>query len=240
MDEEILEALKEVRKEMNKFIIEQIPSPHYSKRSVKIDTIIIHYTGANRILSTIYWFQDKQSKVSAHYVIGRDGRIVQMVDDENKAWHAGASYFRGKKNVNNFSIGIELVGTKDSGFTDEQYEACAFICDQLIEKYEIDLDRIVGHEDVSGDEAIKLGIRTEINKKIDPGKEWNWKKFHQELSALLNKSIIDNEPKVKDDIDNNENLYSPDSMMESGVDPKPNSVLKQILFAILSIFRIRM
>lgn len=239
MDEEILEALKEVRKEMSKFTIEKILSPNYSKRTSDIDTIIIHYTGANRISSTIYWFQDKKSKVSAHYVIGRDGRIVQMVDDENKAWHAGASYFRGKQNVNNFSIGIELVGTKDSGFTDDQYEACAFVCSQLVEKYKIDLDRIVGHEDISGDEAVKLGIRTENNKKIDPGSEWKWKKFHQELSALLNKSIADEEPKVKDDTDNNDNLYSQDSMMESGIDPKSDNVLKQILLGILRLFGIR-
>lgn len=231
------ETIKQVRKEME-FKIEKDLSPNFSNRSADVDTVIIHYTAANRIAGTISWFKMKESGVSAHYVIGRDGRIVQMVEDDKKAWHAGASYFRGRKNVNNFSIGIELVGTKDSGFTEEQYEACAFVCSKLIEKYKIELDRIVGHEDIAGDEAIKLGIRTEQNRKIDPGKNWDWEKFHTCLSPYVDKPIDNNEPKIPDD-ENVKELYSPDPVMESGKDPEPKSPTIQLIFTILRLFGVK-
>ena len=232
MDDVIVnQAISESKIEDNekKYEIEFIQSPHKSKRTAAIDTIIIHYTAANRISSTINWFKDPRSKVSAHYVIGRDGRIVQMVKDEEKAWHAGKSYFRGRRNVNNFSIGIELVGTYDSAFTDEQYRSCVYVCSLLVEKFNIPLDRIVGHEDVSGDEAVKLGIRTESNKKIDPGPNWNWEKFHAYYTELKEKSIVDEEPEPVEDVRNNNNLYTPDVMMEPGIDPEPVGLILQII-----------
>jgi len=219
-----------------KYNIEFIESPHKSKRTAAIDTIVIHYTAANRISSTINWFKDPRAKVSAHYVIGRDGRIVQMVKDELKAWHAGKSYFRGRRNVNNFSIGFEMVGTRESGYTEEQYRSCVYVCSLLYEKYDISLDNIVGHEDVSGDEAVKLGIRTESNKKIDPGPKWDWGKFHQYFAELMNTSIVDDEPEPVEDKDNNVNLYTPDVMMESGVDPVPTSQIMQLIKFFMSWF----
>jgi len=219
--------------------IEFIASPHFSRRTATVDTIIIHYTGANRIASTINWFQDPVSKVSAHYVIGRDGRIVQMVDCDKKAWHAGASIFRGRQNINNTSIGIEMVGTKDSGFTSEQYSACAKVCALMIEQYSIPIDRIVGHEDIAGDEAVALGIRTESNKKIDPGKNWSWDEFHACLTVLTEQSIVDDEPELINDDDNNKELYTPDKMMRSGKDPEPESIILKIIIAILRLFSLK-
>lgn len=219
--------------------IEFISCPHYSRRTAAVDTIIIHYTGANRIASTINWFKDPVSKVSAHYVIGRDGRIVQMVENDKKAWHAGKSIFRGRRNLNNTSIGIEMVGTKDSGFTEQQYAACAKVCALLIDEYEIDIDRIVGHEDIAGDEAVALGIRTESNKKIDPGPKWSWDEFHECLTGLINASIIDAEPELVEDKQNNDELFTPDKMMESGKDPEPEGSFLKIIVFILELLGLK-
>jgi len=86
-----------------------IESPNYDERKCEsVDMIVIHYTALS-LSETIKRFKDKDSKASAHYIIDRDGSITQMVEDEKKAWHAGASEFEGRSHVNEFSIGIELV-----------------------------------------------------------------------------------------------------------------------------------
>lgn len=86
-----------------------IKSPNYNQRNKAIDAIVIHFTSSGNLEGTIAWFQNPAAKASAHYVIDRDGSIVQMVKDEDRAWHAGKSSLYGRNNVNDFSIGIELV-----------------------------------------------------------------------------------------------------------------------------------
>lgn len=130
-----------------------------------ITAIIIHYTGSVSIEGTIAWFKDPLAKVSAHYVIGRDGRDVQMVHDYDTAWHAGKSILEGVPNVNNFSIGIELVGTADSGFRPPQLHALYLLLDTLVTTYKIRPDRVVGHSTVAP------------GRKIDPegyAQQFDW------------------------------------------------------------------
>ena len=131
-----------------------IASPNKSARRKPITAVVIHYTASNSIDGTIDWFSRKESRVSAHYVVGRDGRVVQMVRDEDVAWHAGHSAMRPnlpdgdpaqEPNVNSFSIGIELVGTADSGFTDRQLASLYALVEVLIARYRIAPERVVGH-----------------------------------------------------------------------------------------------
>jgi N-acetylmuramoyl-L-alanine amidase len=87
-----------------------IRSPNCTKsRQKDIDTIVIHYTGGETLDGAVSWFMNKTAQASAHYIIGRDGEIVQMVLNEDTAWHAGKSQLDDRKSVNQFSIGIELV-----------------------------------------------------------------------------------------------------------------------------------
>jgi N-acetylmuramoyl-L-alanine amidase len=86
-----------------------IPSPNRdTRKSGVVDTIVLHYT-ALPLDDTIARFLDKRSEVSAHYVIDRDGTVIQMVRLKERAWHAGASTLGDRQDVNDFSIGIELV-----------------------------------------------------------------------------------------------------------------------------------
>lgn len=144
--------------------IEFIPSPNYRpKRKKLISVVVVHYTGSLSLEGCVAWFKDRASQVSAHYVVGRDGRVVQMVNEEDVAWHAGRSAMdpcpthRGgtcplkcttkptEPNVNDFSVGIELVGTMDSGFTDRQLASFYEVLAQLVVKYRIMPERVVGH-----------------------------------------------------------------------------------------------
>jgi N-acetylmuramoyl-L-alanine amidase len=147
-----------------------IPSPNFKKKANrKITAIVIHYTGSLSIDSTIIWFGQKKSGVSAHYIIGRNGDVVQMVNEKDIAWHAGESWMspktKGEPWVNNFSIGIELVGTADSYFTDIQMAALYDLLETLVMRYKVPPDRVVGHADIAP------------GRKIDPDGhlgQFNW------------------------------------------------------------------
>jgi N-acetyl-anhydromuramyl-L-alanine amidase AmpD len=145
-----------------------------------IDTIVIHYISAcdmdkNRPfdLSLILKIFCEMA-VSSHYLIQRDGLAYLLVPENKKAWHCGGSIMPlpdGRTNVNDFSIGIELVATHESGFTPHQYASCA----GLIRNVEKRVGRRcihVGHQDIAGGEAVRRGLRKDI--KLDPGPLFDW------------------------------------------------------------------
>lgn len=150
-----------------------VPSPHFSsRRGTEIDAIVLHHTG-DTIKSALSWMQMKESKVSYHYLIAKNGDVYQMVKEEDKAWHAGVSSLQDRSNVNAFSIGIafEGKGEGDVPYTKEQYEAGAYLCKLLKKKYEkIDNGRIVGHKQVAPE------------RKHDP-QNFDWGRFY----GLVNK-----------------------------------------------------
>ena len=142
---------------------EFIRSPNFrAGRRRPISAVVIHYTQSMSIESPISWFQKRESKVSAHYLVGRDGRVVQMVDEKDTAWHAGRSAMYPHElpprepNVNDFSVGIELVGTQDSGFTDRQLASLYELVAQLVARHKIPPERVVGH------------LHVAPGRKIDP------------------------------------------------------------------------
>lgn len=147
----------------------QMPSANYNERpaGIKIDTIVIHHTAPFESLDKVgYYFQNINTRVSAHYTIGKDGTIIQSVDEKYRAWHAGVSSFLGKYDVNNYSIGIELLNNGDGKdpFTKYQYDALAKLTAYIVKKYDIQISRIVGHKDI----ALPLG------RKVDPANNFDW------------------------------------------------------------------
>jgi N-acetylmuramoyl-L-alanine amidase len=162
------------------------PNCNIRRKGAKISAVVIHYTESMSIDGTISWFKNPISKVSAHYIVGRDGRVVQMVPDEKKAWHAGVSAMhpdlpktdpRYEPDVNQFSIGIELVGTADSGYTDRQLASLYTLIEVLISRYKIPPERVVGHSQIAP------------GRKLDPDgydKQFNWAKLRQVSQVAFN------------------------------------------------------
>lgn len=102
-------------------------------------------------------------RVSSHLLIDRRGAIVQFVPFTKRAWHAGQSYFKGEANCNDFSIGIELIGTDDIPYEESQYSMLATILPLLMKAYPaIVPERIVGHSDIAP------------GRKTDPGPSFDW------------------------------------------------------------------
>jgi len=110
-----------------------------------------------------YFDEIKELKVSSHLFIERDGSITQFVPFDKKAWHAGVSNFNGRENCNEFSIGIELEGTDELEYTQQQYDSLVEVSRELMVLYPlITKDNIVGHCDISP------------GRKTDPGKAFDW------------------------------------------------------------------
>lgn len=99
-------------------------------------------------------------KVSAHFLVRRDGRLLQFVSCDQRAWHAGRSVWRGRADCNHHSVGIELEGLEGSTFETVQYERLARLLRALAGRYPI--DEVVGHEDVAP------------GRKFDPGAGFDW------------------------------------------------------------------
>jgi AmpD protein len=107
-----------------------------------------------------YFKEICELKVSSHYLIRRDGEVVQFVPVERRAWHAGASSWRGRSRCNDFSIGIELEGTEEDVFTPAQYASLASLLKQLRSRFPI--RDVAAHSDVAP------------GRKTDPGARFDW------------------------------------------------------------------
>ena len=118
------------------------------------------------------YYQDIASlRVSAHLLIRRNGELVQFVNFNQRAWHAGESSFEGRKACNDFSIGIELEGTDTDSYEPIQYQQLAEVSRLLLDYYpSMSLSRITGHETIAP------------GRKTDPGSGFNWRFFQQLLT----------------------------------------------------------
>lgn len=153
----------------------KVKTKHFSNRAsgAKINAIIIHHTAIGSLDSVLAWFKNDESRVSSHYVIDRDGTIYQVVDDDKKAWHAGISNWRGVENLNNTSIGIELVNTGYESFDTRQISALIELCRGLKKKYDIPDHNIIGHSDIAP------------SRKIDPSIHFDWDWLHDNGLGLM-------------------------------------------------------
>jgi N-acetyl-anhydromuramoyl-L-alanine amidase len=109
-------------------------------------------------------------QVSSHFLIRRDGELLQFVSCDRRAWHAGASSWHGRSNCNDYSIGVELEGLEGGLFEGPQYEQLTTLAHALVRRYP--LGGIVGHEHVAPD------------RKADPGPGFDWPRVHAALRDL--------------------------------------------------------
>lgn len=133
--------------------IQWVGSPNFNRRRRPDDitAIVIHSTANSRLQGVVDWFNNPNAQVSAHYTIGKDGKIVQHVKDADRAWHAGQSVWKGRHSVNDYAIGIELVNLNDGQdpYPNEQHQANLALCAWLCRQYNVSVDDIMGHVDIA-------------------------------------------------------------------------------------------
>jgi N-acetyl-anhydromuramyl-L-alanine amidase AmpD len=176
----VAQAAKPAVKASGKLSIVSAPNRNYTAvKSRTIDTVVLHYmSGIN--VDRNRWDDPalakkilKDYRVSAHYLIARDGTVYKLVNEHNVAWHAGGSIMPApdnRKNVNSFSIGIEIIATHNSGFTEAQYSVLTQLMDGIRARHPI--RHVVGHDEISGQRAAGLGLRKDV--KPDPGPLFDW------------------------------------------------------------------
>jgi N-acetylmuramoyl-L-alanine amidase len=151
-------------------IIER-PSPNFGMRieGVSVNLLLLHYTGMKSASKALDRLCDQNLDVSAHYLIDESGRIFCLVDESNRAWHAGVAFWGGEKDINSLSIGVEIVNPgHEFGYTqfpNIQMMAVETLCKDIIKRYSIPASRILGHSDVA------------IGRKQDPGELFDWKRL---------------------------------------------------------------
>lgn len=163
------------------------------KKSIKPEYIIIHFTANCSYKDSWKAFFNFLRPVSTHYLIGIDGKVIQMVDESKRAWHAGDSCWKNNRHMNSYSIGIELInpgfseinkdpcttneklwnqqtGKQISGssylwyeFTPKQVESLITLCKEIIKRHKIPAQNILGHSDIAP------------GRKVDPGPLFPWK-----------------------------------------------------------------
>lgn len=148
-------------------IIERV-SPNVDARPERqaVDILLLHYTGMQSAEAAIDRLCDPTAQVSAHYVVTEDGAIVSLVPERLRAWHAGKAYWRGDRDINARSIGIEIVNPgHDWGyrpFPPAQMRALAHLCLGILGRHPIPPERVLAHSDVAP------------TRKQDPGELFDW------------------------------------------------------------------
>lgn len=147
--------------------------PHYNERKAPVEMIILHAT-THKSGEEVATCLDAL-ELSSHYVLDLDGTIIKLVDEKNRAWHAGEAFWRGvSEDLNSRSIGIEICSPSlgQEEFSDKQIEKLIPFCQKLMRKYDISPCMVVGHSDVAP------------NRKPDPGLAFPWKRLAKEGIGL--------------------------------------------------------
>ena len=143
------------------------PSPNFDARRGPPDMVVLHYTGMQTGEAALARLRDAEAKVSSHYVVEEDGRIFRLVPEERRAWHAGRSFWKGERDCNAVSVGVEIVNPGHEfgyrPFPEVQIAAVIDLLDGIRERWTIPDGRIVGHSDVAPD------------RKQDPGELFPWR-----------------------------------------------------------------
>ena len=147
-------------------MIKQRPSPNHDARALPISLVVLHYTGMQSAEEALDRLCDPAAKVSAHYLIDEAGTVTQLVEEAQRAWHAGKSNWRGITDINSASIGIELANPGHEwgyrAFPEAQMAALLPLLAGIMARHQITPANVIGHSDVAP------------ARKADPGELFDW------------------------------------------------------------------
>jgi len=140
-----------------------------SRDGQSVDMLVLHYTGMETGRAALERLCNPAAEVSAHYLIEEDGAVFRLVDETERAWHAGVASWRGEANINSRSVGIELVNPGHEfgyrNFSEAQYRALIPLCRDIVARHDIPARNVVGHSDVAP------------VRKQDPGERFDWQRL---------------------------------------------------------------
>ncbi|MFY0690809.1 MAG: N-acetylmuramoyl-L-alanine amidase [Paracoccaceae bacterium] len=145
------------------------PSPNFGERrgGAEPDIVVLHYTAMRSAEAARAVLCDPAKEVSAHYLIDEAGSVLQLVEEAQRAWHAGAGRWGEVCDVNSRSIGIELSNCGGSPFAARQMDALEDLLGGILDRWDIPAHRVIGHSDMAP------------GRKIDPGARFDWRRLAQ-------------------------------------------------------------
>ncbi|NDW53963.1 N-acetylmuramoyl-L-alanine amidase [Aliiroseovarius sp. PrR006] len=150
------------------------PSPNFGPRREGLvpSLIVLHYTAMPDPDEALERLCSPKYEVSAHYLIHRDGRLFQLVDEEMRAWHAGAGSWAGMDDINSWSIGIEMDNDGASPFSEPQMATLETLLPEIMQRWNIDPAGVIGHSDMAP------------GRKTDPGPRFDWARLARQGLAV--------------------------------------------------------
>lgn len=150
-----------------------LPSPNFGPRrdGLSPSLIVLHYTAMDSAQAALTRLCDPVHEVSAHYLIGADGTLWQMVHEEDRAWHAGAGEWCGQKDINSRSIGIELDNAGTHPFAEPQMAVLEALMTAIMARWDIAPEGVIGHSDMAP------------GRKADPGPRFDWQRLERRTLA---------------------------------------------------------
>lgn len=152
----------------------QINSPNHGARRDGLwpELVVIHYTAMENAEAALGRLCDPGPEVSAHYLIGGDGRLWQLVEEERRAWHAGAGSWLGREDVNSRSIGIELDNRGVHPFSEPQMVVLEGLLRGILRRWSLGPEAVIGHSDLAP------------GRKWDPGSRFDWSRLARQGLAV--------------------------------------------------------
>ncbi len=148
----------------------RIASPNFGPRhdGLRPELVVLHYTAMESCEAACRVLCDPEREVSAHYLISEAGEVTQLVDEEMRAWHAGAGEWGGRGDVNSRSIGIEMSNTGFTPYTARQMDALEDLLAGILIRWDIPPEGVIGHSDMAP------------GRKIDPGPRFDWQRLSRQ------------------------------------------------------------
>ena len=222
----------------------QTPSPNQNERRYAVDMLVLHYTGMEDGPSALARMQDPEAQVSAHYMVDEAGDIYQLVDETQRAWHAGLSSWQGDGDLNSRSVGIEIVnGGHNIPLPDgslppfylAQIGAVIELSNAIIARHHIPQSRVVGHSDIAPE------------RKDDPGEHFPWEDLAARGVGLWPEMPTDSELReaeqvrlvLKPGANGGPVLRLQDSLRMIGYGLEPTAVYDELTMKVVTAFQRR-
>ncbi len=156
--------------------VTEAPSPNFDDRGRNVDMIVLHYTGMKTGAEALARMRDPEAKVSAHYMVERNGDVFRLVAEDKRAWHAGVASWKGETDINARAVGIEIVNPGHEfgyeEFPDVQIGAVIALIKDIRTRHDVSPAMVLGHSDVAP------------RRKEDPGEKFPWERLAAEGVAV--------------------------------------------------------
>ncbi len=218
----------------SKCVTSVVPAANAERRrgGAKPSLLIMHYTGMMSAEKAVSWLARKESNVSCHYVIDEAGRIIQLVPEALRAWHAGTSFWRGETDINSHSIGIEIHNPGHEygypPFLPAQMRSVIALAKDIVRRNRMGRESVLAHSDIAPE------------RKIDPGEKFDWRALAEAGVGLwVRASPVRDDDKGFEVSDEHPRIAAAQRLLAAyGYDTSPSGIIDAKTYRVIRAFQL--